>query len=247
MLPVLATIKNNINQFKTITMKRKKLLLSVLVASAIITGGIIYAADHIDTPTTTADPAADITDLYAFRAQDPNNLVFVANTHGLLTPAGTGTVKFDENTLIEFNIDNNGDAIEDLVIQCKYDVASNTMTVYGPVAPSEKGTRSKLEGTATASVAVTPYGSAPIISTSTSGIKLFAGPRDDPFFFDLNQFKKILAGTATGFLPPPPGVGTASDAFAGTNVMSVVVEVPKSLISSPGGSINVWLETKKKI
>ena len=228
-------------------MKRKKLLLSFLVASALITGGIIYAADHIDSPSTTADPASDITDLYVFRAQDPNNLVFVANTHGLLAPGATGTVKFSDNTILEFNIDNNGDAIEDLVIQCKYDVAANTMTVYGPIAPSEKGTRSKLEGAATVAVAVTPYGTAAITSTSTSGIKLFAGPRDDPFFFDLNQFKKILDGTATGFLPPPPGAGTASDAFAGTNVMSVVVEVPKSLISSPLGSINVWLETKKKI
>ena len=224
-------------------MKRKKLLLSLLVASALITGGIIYAADHIDSPVTTADPAGDITDLYVFRAQDPNNMVFVANTHGLLAPGATGAAKFDENTVIEFNIDNNGDAIEDLVIQCKYDAASNSMVVYGPVAPSETGKRSKLEGAATASVAITPYGTAAITSTSTAGIKLFAGPRDDPFFFDLNQFKKIIAGTATSFLP----VGTATDAFAGTNVLSVVVEVPKSLISSPLGKINVWLETKKKI
>ena len=236
----LATIKNNINQFKTITMKRKKLLLSVLVASAIITGGIIYAADHIDSPTTTADPAGDITDLYVFSAQDPNNLVFVANTHGLLSPGSTGAAKFDENTLIEFNIDNNGDKVEDLVIQCKYDAASNSMVVYGPVAPSATGTKSKLEGAASATVGVTPYGSTAITSTSTAGIKLFAGPRDDPFFFDLNQYKKIIAGTATSFNNP------GTDAFAGTNVLSVVVEVPKSMLGGTG-TLNVWLETKKKI
>ena len=39
---------------------------------------------------------------------------------------------------------------------------------------------------------------------------------------------------------------TDSDAFAGTNVLSVVVEVPKTLLGG-SGSINVWLETKKKI
>ncbi len=225
-------------------MKRKKLLLSLLVASALITGGIIYAADHIDAPTTTADPAGDITDLYVFSAQDPNNLVFVANTHGLLTPGGAGTTstaKFDGNTVIEFNIDNNGDKVEDLVIQCKYDLASNSMVVYGPVAPSETGKRSKLEGTATATVGVTPYGSTAITSTSAAGIKLFAGPRDDPFFFDLNQFKKIVAGTATAFTSP-----TGTDAFAGTNVLSVVVEVPKTMLGG-SGTLNVWLETKKKI
>ena len=223
-------------------MKRKKILLAILIASAFTTGGIIYAADHLDSPNVS-NTAQDITDLYVFRAQDPNNLVFVANTQGFLTPGGAGTTstaKFDENTVIEFNIDTNGDKVEDLVMQCKYDAASNSMVVYGPVAPSETGTRSKLEGSATASVAVTAYGATPVTSTSTSGIKLFAGPRDDPFFFDLDQYKKIIAGTATGFNNP------GTDKFANTNVMSVVVEVPKSLL---GGSstINVWLETKKKI
>ena len=232
-----------INQSKSIKMKRKKLFFAVFTAIALITGGILYGADHLDSPNVS-NTAQDITDLYAFRAQDPNNLVFVANTQGLLSPGATGAAKFDENTVLEFNIDNNNDAVEDLVIQCKYDAASNSMVLYGPVSPSETGLRSKLEGSPTASVVVTPYGAAtPTISSSTSGIKLFAGPRDDPFFFDLTQFKKILAGTATGFLPP----ATAHDTFAGTNVMSVVVEVPKSLISSPLGKINVWLETKKKI
>ncbi len=221
-------------------MKRNKLLLTAFAVTALITGGIIYAADHIDTPTVTGQ-SSDITDLYVFQAQTTSNLVFVANTQGLLTPGTTAAAKFDENTVIEFNIDNNGDAIEDLVIQCKYDAASNSMQVYGPVAPSEKGTRSKLEGNVTASAAVTAYGAgAPTIGTGATGIKVFAGPRDDPFFFDLTQFKKILAGTATGFNNP------GSDTFAGTNVMSVVVEVPKILLNSTG-KINVWLETKKKI
>ena len=222
-------------------MKRNKLLLAAFAVTALITGGIIYAADHIDTPAVTGQ-SSDITDLYVFRAQDVNNLVFVANTQGLLTPGSSAAAKFDANTVIEFNIDNNNDAIEDLVIQCKYDAASNSMQVYGPILPSEKGTRSKLEGTVTASAAVTAYGSAPVIGTGATGIKVFAGPRDDPFFFDLTQFKKILAGTATGFLP----VGVASDTFAGTNVLSLVVEVPKAQLNSTG-SVNVWIETKKKI
>lgn len=223
-------------------MKRKKILLGVLAISAVITGGIIYAADHIDSPNVTGK-ATDITDLYVFRGENTANLVFVGNTQGLMSPGTTGAAKFDENTVIEFNIDNTGDNIEDLVIQCKYDAGSNKMVVYGPIAPSEKGTRSKIEGNASVDVAVTAYGAgAPVTATSASGIKVFAGPRDDPFFFDLNQFKKIIAGTAAGFLP----AGTATDAFAGTNVMSVVVEVPKTLLGS-AAAINVWLETKKKI
>lgn len=221
-------------------MKRNKLLLSAFAVAALITGGIMYAADHVDTPAVTAQPS-DITDLYVFRAQDVNNMVFVANTQGLLSPGSTAAAKFDENTVIEFNIDNNADNIEDLVIQCKYDATSNSMQVYGPVAPSEKGTRSKLEGNVKASAVVTAYGAAsPTIGTGATGIKVFAGPRDDPFFFDLNRYKAILAGTAPGFNNP------GTDTFAGTNVLSIVVEVPKTLLNS-SGNINVWAETKKKI
>ena len=220
-------------------MKRKKLLLTTLVGALLVTGGIIYAADHIDPPAVTNQPS-DITDLYVFRGSDANNLVFVANSQGLLSPTASAAAKFDENTVLEFNIDKNGDNIEDLVIQCKYDAASNKMQVYGPVAPSAAGTKSKLEGSVTADVAVTPYGSAAVTGTGSTGIKVFAGPRDDPFFFDLTRYKSILAGTASGFANP------GTDTFAGTNVMSVVVEVPKSLIGATG-TINVWLETKKKI
>lgn len=221
-------------------MTRKKLMLSALIAATFVTGGIIYAADHIDTPAVTGQ-STDITDLYVFRAQDPNNLVFVANTQGLAAPGASAALKFDENTVLEFNIDKNGDNVEDLVIQCKYDAASNSMQVYGPVAPSATGTKSKLEGSVTASAVVTAYGAAsPTIGTSASGIKVFAGPRDDPFFFDLNRYKAILAGTAPGFSSP------GTDTFAGTNVLSVVVEIPKTLIGA-SGPISVWFETKKKI
>lgn len=219
-------------------MKRKKLLMAAF-AALVITGGIIYAADHIDTPAVT-NQTTDITDVYVFRAQDPNNLVFVANTQGLASPANSAALKFDENTLLEFNIDKNGDNIEDLVIQCIYKVAGNKMLVYGPAVPSETGTRSKLNGSITAEVAVTPYGNTAIIGTGSSGIKAFAGPRDDPFFFDLNRYKAILAGTQTGFANP------GTDTFAGTNVLSIVVEVPKAILAATG-NINVWLETKKKI
>lgn len=223
-------------------MKQKKVLAIGSLMLSIAIAGIVYAADHIDSPAVTNQPT-DITDVYVFQGQNTSNLVFVANSQGLLSPTASSTAKFDENTLLEFNIDNNADNIEDLVIQCKFDAASNKMMFYGPVAPSAKGTKSKIEGAATAEVVVTPYSSSasPNIGTGSNGIKVFAGPRDDPFFFDLAQYKKIIAGTATGFNNP------GTDAFAGTNVLSTVVEVPKTLLNATTGKINVWLETKKKI
>lgn len=219
-------------------MKKNKIL--VVVAAAIIAGGsILWAADHIDAPAVTGQ-ATDITDVYAFKGADASSRVFVINTQGLMSPAASSTAKFDANTLIELNIDNNNDNVEDLVIQAVYD--GTNIKFYGPVAPSATGTKSELEGAVTATVAVTPYSAtAPTVATGTNGMKVFAGPRDDPFFFDLDQFKKVVGGTASGFNNP------GKDAFAGTNVMSIVVEVPVSLLNATGGKVNVWAETKKKI
>lgn len=219
-------------------MKKTKILVTA-AAVLILGGGILWAADHIDAPAVTGQ-ATDITDVYAFKGANASSRVFVINTQGLLAPSATGAAKFDANTLIQLNIDNNNDNVEDLVIQAVYD--GTNMKFYGPVKPTATGLKSQLEGPVTASVAVTAYGAgAPVTATGTNGMQVFAGPRDDPFFFDLTQFKKILAGTATSFNNP------GSDAFAGTNVLSVVMEVPVSLLNATGGKVNIWATTKKKI
>lgn len=218
-------------------MKKTKLFIAAAAVSLALCGGVIWASDHADAPNVT-NKSTDITDLYVFQGANTSNLVFVGNVTGLLSPTATQTATFDENTMIEFKIDNNADNVEDLVIQCVY--KGGKMYIYGPVKPGNIGFSSTVTGTASVIVPVTPYtSSTPITATGTTGIQAFAGPRDDPFFFDLDQFHKITGGTATSFL------ATGHDTFAGTNVMSVVVEVPKSLLNSTG-KINVWLQTKKK-
>ncbi len=215
-------------------MKKTKIVLGLSLVA--ITGLVFMAADHADAPAVTGN-ANDITDVYAFQGQDMNNMVFVVNTQGLLTPGGTAAASFNENTLIEINIDNTGDNVEDLVIQAIR--KGNEMHFFGPVAPGTTGVTSTIKTTAEAgSVAISTYGNTPTIATQ-NGMKFFAGPRDDPFFFDLNQFKKILAGTATGFNSP------GTDSFAGTNVLATIIEVPKTLLGS-SATINVWAETKQK-
>jgi len=222
---------------------KSKILIGGMVTIALL-GGVLLAADHIDAPAVTGpgstSPNNDITDIYAFQSPaDNNKMVFVLNTQGLLAPAATAAAKFGSNVMYEFNIDNTGDNVEDLVIQCL--VQKGKMRVYGPVAAGTPGTISmvKTSGPLT-EVAVTSYDAgSPIVGTNSNGITAFAGPRDDPFFFDLVRYKEIIAGTQTGFRNP--GV----DTFAGTNVMSIVVEVPKSLLGS-ATTINVWGETKSK-
>ncbi|PSL34892.1 DUF4331 family protein [Chitinophaga ginsengisoli] len=217
-------------------MKKANLIVAIASMALILGAGILWASDHADAPAVK-NKSTDITDLYVFQGANTDNLVFVGNVQGLMSPATTQTAAFDENTMIEFKIDNTGDNIEDLVIQCVY--KGGKMYIYGPVKPATTGLTSTVVGVASVVVQVTPYtATAPIIASS-NGISAFAGPRDDPFFFDLDQFHKITGGTATGFVNP------GTDTFKGTNVMSVVVEVPKSLLNSTG-KLGVWLQTKQK-
>ena len=216
-------------------MKKRKIFITVFVCLVVAAIGIIYAADHIDAPAVTNKPT-DITDVYVFRGQNPDNMVFVANTQGLLSPAATGDAGLDETTMKEFNIDNNGDNVEDLVIQC---IAKNgKMKVYGPAMPKVTGTISYLNiNKLSVQTDITKYGQDALSATGDNGVKVFAGPRDDPFFFDLVRFRQVITGTASSFNNP------GNDTFAGTNVMAIVVEVPKYLLGS-NGTINVWAESK---
>ena len=216
-------------------MKKRKIFITVFVCLVVAAAGIIYAADHIDAPAVTNKPT-DITDVYVFRGQNPDNMVFVANTQGLLSPGATADAGFDENTMIEFNIDNTGDNVEDLVIQC---IAKNgKMKVYGPSIPKVTGTISYLNiNKLSVQADITKYGQEALAATGDNGVKVFAGPRDDPFFFDLVAFRNVISGSASSFNNP------GNDTFAGTNVMAIVVEVPKSLLGS-NGTINVWAESK---
>ncbi len=215
-------------------MKKTKMVLGLSLVA--ISGLVFMAADHADAPAVTGN-ASDITDVYAFQGQDTNNMVFVVNTQGLLTPGATATATFNEDVLQEINIDTNGDNVEDLVIQAIRD--GKEMYFFGPYCPGTTGVTSNIdEGEQVGKVKITPYGSAPIIKNQ-NGMKFFAGPRDDPFFFDLDQFKQIIAGNASSFNNP------GTDTFAGTNVLSTIIELPKSLLgNSP--TISVWAETKMR-
>jgi hypothetical protein len=220
---------------------KMKWLTLTLVLAAAATGAYLIAADHIDAPGVTgagsASIGSDITDVYAFA--NGNNMVFVVNTQGLLSPAATASASFDEEVMLEINIDNSStkDNVEDLVIQATFE--NGKVKVYGPVAPITTGLTSTLVSSAPfVEASITAYGSAPVIGEANS-TKVFAGPRDDPFFFDLARYSQVIAGTATGFNNP------GTDTFAGTNVMALVVEVPKSQLGT--GSINIWATSNRKL
>ncbi len=195
---------------------------------------LLRAADHRDSAFLTDNPGLDIADVYSFLSPgDPSKLVLAMTVAGLQAPTDAGSVRFPANVVYQWKIDINGDAVEDYVIQA-YTAGNGSAQVVqflGPAAPAQAGTTSRLIGgpaiTVPVSFSATPR------TQSSGGITVFAGLRDDPFYFDLAQFQAILGGTASGFRNP------GMDTFAGTNVLALVIEVPITMF---GGAtqVGVW-------
>lgn len=212
-------------------------------------------SDHADTPQLVASAGTDLTDVFVFPSPADNNKVVLTMCVSPLIPTG-GTRAFDPTVLYQFKIDNNGDHIEDLVIQARFEGsgASQKVMIAGPIAPTLIGTTSE---------AATPYGITGTLNTTfniTPDMRVFAGVREDPFFFDLEQFFTILPDRATPVnnIAVPladantpkattwRSVGSSKDFLAGLNVLALVVELPKSALKGGGsGKIAVWCTTSK--
>jgi hypothetical protein len=215
------------------------LSLALVAAAALGVNRWVGASDHRDSALLTTDKAADIADVYTFRSPaTSSNTVLAMTVSGFIPPAEAGTTYFDPNVLYQWKIDNNGDAVEDLVIQAYVTGSSSNQMIHfrGPAAPAMTGaTNQILPGNDAVTVQLSGTG-APTVATG-GGLTVFAGPRDDPFFFDLVRFREIIGGMQTSFRNP--GV----DTFAGTNVLALVVELPSSMLGA--ASVGVWGTTNR--
>jgi len=233
---------------------QKRVVLGV-IAGVLATSGLVVASDHQDTPEVELHPRLDINDVYAFPGSSTDRLVLAVTTSSPLTPAASTGAVFEPGQLYQIKIDNNGDAVEDLVLQFVFEGtgASQTVSLIGPAVPSSTGTRNRI-------LDQSPTLTGPIntVLGSASGIQLFAGLREDPFFIDLEQFFKIIPdrapveGPLSKIGPKPeasrfrdPGV----DFLAGINALAIVVELPESMLLPAGAGadpkIGVWATTSR--
>lgn len=230
--------------------RRSKIGVIALAIAAI--GGIsaarVRASDHQDTPDVELNPSYDMTDVYAFPSATPGRIVLVLNSWAFLTPAQTPGTSFDNNLLYQFKIDNSGDAVEDKVIQVTFSGSGATqqVKVVGPIAPPVAGPMGNKLSTAAAAVT----GTVRTNLGSATGMQVFAGAREDPFFIDLEAFFRVLpdrkpvggplAGTTQGPLAFR-SAATAIDFPKGQNVLAIVVELPADQLYTGGNRrIGVW-------
>jgi hypothetical protein len=227
----------------------------VVLAGAGTAAGIAIGSDHQDTPFVELNPKTDMTDVYAFPGSSAGRIALVMNTRAFLTPAQAQDPvqgSFDGDLLYQFKVDNDGDAREDRVIQVSFtgEGASQTVEVRGPMAAPIQGAMQNLIADVTPAVSGT-------LNTNLgdpNGIQVFAGPRDDPFFLDLEAFFCILpdrrpvGGQLAGScaLQPNPTApfyfrNPAVNYIGGYNVNAIVIELPSSMLENGApGRLGIW-------
>jgi len=238
------------------SMKRISLLPTLAGAACVLFGfarfSILRASDHADSPTTAADQGADIGDGYAFL--DPNDnskVVLVMTVRGFIVPGESGNLAlFDPGVRYTFCIENTGDSIPDLYIDCRFTERALVPPSTTPTQEATISLRGALpkgfagkKGTFTAPVdldSISETVAPPQIVTDLSstenpspGIEFFAGETADPFFFDVPAFAYAAADLKAG---NPSGAATAltrgRNTFAGYNIMSIALRIPSALLLS---------------
>ena len=251
---------------------RRRNLAAVLLATGIAGAGLwvgeTTASDHVDTAEVELNPTLDINDVYAFPGSSDSRIALVLDVASPTNALGRDVDAFNESALYQLKIDNTGDAKEDLVIQFVFTPGSNggaqRVNVIGPVAPLSQGMTNR--------IVRQPDGTGTLGETfEVDGMQVFAGARSDPFYIDFEQFVRILpdrrpftfltdAGTASAFRPDDSECndagevtgnaapfdsdhGCAENIFAGANTLSIVVEMPESMLGVGSGndaSMGVW-------
>jgi hypothetical protein len=220
----------------------KHLLYVILSLAA---APLVRASDHLDTPTVTADPAADIGDLYAWTAHDGRRLNLVMTIVG---------GKFSDRLRYAFHVDSGrrvGDTRATATIECEFDAAQTIDCRAG-------GDRVRGDASAVAG-----------LESAQRHMRVFAGLRDDPFFNNVRGTRAALnvAGALLSTVPHDaagcPRFDAATTArildewrhtegHAGTSLLAgwktgaLVVSIDLPVVNRGGSKLGVWATTSRR-
>jgi len=184
----------------------------------------VQAADHTDPPDrVAAGNSADIGDLYAWHNTGRGTLTVALTFAGPLAPAADQAGAYDSDILYGVHIDNSADNTPNFNVWIRF--AQNDLGAWGVQVIGLPGTNGPV------------VGAVETILNPGNDVKVWAGLRDDPFFFDLQGF---IDTTTTGDL----SFVATRDFFAGLNITAVVLEMPLGAAQSSGDSLQVWATTR---
>src|SRR5262245_3623113 len=153
-------------------------------------------SDHFSGPRALSEPAADITDVYAFPAPDsPDHLVLVLDVFGKSGPSAV----FSDAVIYRFRIRTvemaamGPDAAfapsqSEFTFDCTFDVPSGHTDSGRPLQQGR---------------CLTPHGRTISFDDENGGadggVQVFAGQRSDPFFLDVRMIEKTAAARKLAF------------------------------------------------
>jgi hypothetical protein len=193
-------------------------------------------SDHISGPRALAEPSLDITDAYAFPSPErPGQLVLVMNT----LPFAQPSARFSDGLVYRFRLRPVAAAArddpapfavgaEEFTFDCLF---SAPMSGSGASGPNQDGACTTSAGeTVSFSVDDERGGSA-------HGVRVFAGPRWDPFIMDAPAALETIATGKLAFTDP------GRIFLDGKNVLSLVVEVDCARLLGGAELVGVVAET----
>jgi Domain of unknown function (DUF4331) len=229
------------------------LLLALAAALVAATGGPErgVASSHREAPLISEDPAADNTDLYAFRSPDkPDTITIISNViPGEDPAAGPNWYRFAAWPTARYNIhiDRDGDARADVTYRFRfrnragtaflgnsvqdYDVTriagrQSRIVARGTTAPNNIGPKSTPNYRTLAAGAV---------ANMDGGGLAFAGQREDGFYGDIGSiFDLVSFRRGTG------NVGGGKDFFAGYAVHAFALQIPIAQLDDPDHTVGIW-------
>lgn len=236
--------------------------MAALFGVAVIASGLWYAAklqasDHDDGEREVKGRNLNLTDLYVFRedwqtgnAADDTNMIFVMN----LNPRSLPRQQYFFSTVAryEFHVsrlnatDDTATASNDLTLRFTFGAPDangiQAITVTRVDSSGNSTSTSTIAGgstdikTTTLANAGSPTNNA--ITLDGQDLTVFAGLREDPFFFDVEQFFKVRGGAAASFNT----AANAKDFAHNYNVLSIVVRVPIAFLQSSAAetAFDVW-------
>ena len=211
----------------------------------------------------------------------PDTVTLIGAWVPLAEPAGgPNYYDFGDDVLYEIYIDNDGDAREDISYQFQFETRVTNPNTFlyntGPITSLEDAdwnvrqfytvTRVDRNGEQVLgrNLQVAPWNVGPKSTPNydelaamagydigSPGLRVFAGPRDDPFFVDLGATFDLLTIRA---LPGTRGGGV--DNLAGYNVQAIALQVPVAsltrngqrplLANDPAAVIGVWATSSRR-
>ena len=193
-------------------------------------------SDHISGPRAMAEPIADITDAYAFPSPEvPGRLVLVMNT----LPFAPPSARFSDGLVYRFRLRPVAAAASD--DPAPFAVGAEEFTFYcvfsTPV--NRDGARgADQDGTCTTAAGETlAFSVDDEQGGSAHGVRVFAGPRWDPFIMDAPAALRTIATGKLAFTDP------GRIFLDGKNVLSLVVEVDWARLLGGAELVGVVAET----